>query len=515
MKTTAGAHDGIDTATTGGRRRRLGCLLALALLSSSLLAMSPAIASATTLEMRGEWELLLTRGSEHVKAIAVISQEANGSGEFASSSLLVENTIPGSFTGTLLSATQASVRLTTQPYGPVAAGEFTSSSMTVSAGPGNPTISGSGTLTNGGTSSSAELTATRIRTYKEIEEQHEREQREAEEAQLREDVRGEWSLTLKAGSQTAQGIARIMQAASPANEFSAAGTLFEGGVAGTFSGKLALEAGKTSVTITTEAAGPVPASRFTSSTITVESTAGALSMSGSGTVEAGGTSFPATLTATRTKTYKQLRELEAQQALEREAKEREEREAREAREKLEREAREQREREAREAQEKLAREEAAKLSAVPASQTFSGAGNLSKTIAVEPLSKALAMNAAGSLALPLSNPNAFAVTGRVTLALVSGHAGKAAAIGRRASSKARHAKKAPPILGASSFSIAAHRRTTIEIALSKAGRTELARHKTLAVVLKVITRASGKTSVSKTYRITLRAAAPGGHRTRR
>jgi hypothetical protein len=474
------------------RLRRGGSIALGCLLASMLFAGLPAAASAAT-EMRGEWQLVLTSGGRSVKAIAIISQEASSSGEFASSSMRIEGVDPGTFTGTL-HGTEASVKVTNQAYGPVPESEFTSTTMAVQSSGSSLSLSGSGTISSGGTTASGTLTATRIRTYKEIEEQEEREKREREEAEARENVRGEWSLTLKSGAQTAQGVARITEVANTKNEFASSSALFEGAVPGSFSGTL--EGSKATVTITTQAVDPIPASTFTSSSIVVTSSASAMSMSGSGTLSAGGASAPATLTATRIKTYLQLKELEAEEKLEREAKEREAREAKEAQERLEREARE-----------KRAKEEALKQSAPPPTQTSSSSsGGGSVTISAQPASKTLMVSASGSLALQLTNPNVFAVQGRLTLVLASsGHAGRAAA------TKGKRGKRTPLLLGASSFAITANGHVTVRIKLSKAGWAELARHKTLAAVATIVTQASGKSRVSKTFKLTLHAPAPVVH----
>lgn len=521
--------------TAGVLRMRLGALLGL-LMASALLATAPAAASASTLEMRGEWRLVLESEGHTVHGVSTVSQEANGSGEFSASALF-EGTLHGTFSG-MLGATEASVTVTSQAYGPVEAAEFKSSTMQISTGGTQPSLSGSGTLTTAKTSASATLTATRIRTYKEIEEQHEREQREQEEAEARKQVRGEWALTLESGSQVVHGVARVTSAANFQNDFSSSAALFEGAIPGAFSGTLSLQAGKTSVKVETQAAGPYPASTFTSSAITLSSTATSMSMSGSGTLAAGSASVPATLTATRTKDYTELTELVATEKAEAEAKEREALEAKQKQEAIEREAKE-----------KRAAEEAAKLEGTPPSQTFSGVGNSSIAPSAKPAklaSRTATMSSSGSVVLRLTNPNGFAVHGRLTLTLPgskhttkrssgattgaagASHASKATAANAHAANahtaKAHTGKshpskgkggatkgKAPVTLGAASFTIAADGHTNVKVTLSKTGMADLAHSKTLAVVVTVVTQASGEPRTHKSYRLVLHAPSPASH----
>lgn len=501
MKTTVVAH-----VAAWARRRGIvtsrRCVLALTGLV--LLGTLPAAASAAAPEMRGEWQLTLSNGTESIKGAAIISAEPNASGEFASSSMLVEGAIPGSFTGKLLSETETTVRITTQAYGPFAAGEFTSSSVALHESGGIPSLSGSGTLTSGGKSSSTTLTGTRTKTLKEVEEQREREQREREEAELRENVRGEWSLVLKAGAQTAQGVARITKEANPTNEFASSGALFEGAVPGSFSG--ILEGSKATVEVTSQAYGSAPASKFKSTTMTTQASGASLSMSGSGSLTISpGTpeevTVPATLTATRTRNYTELKSLEAQEKREREAREKTEREAREQ---LEREAREKTEREARE---KLEAEAKARLEAEARAKQESEASQKSATsgtgtsamLAVKPASQGLTVAPSGILSVVLSNANAFVVKGSVTLTMTEGrHTGKTSG------TKSSHAKRSSSVqIGKSSFTIPAGGHVSVRIALSKGARAALAHHRTLAVTATVLTQTAAGQHVSKTYKLTL------------
>jgi hypothetical protein len=359
---------------------------------------------------------------------------------------------------------------------------------------------GSGTITQGSNSISGTLTATRVKTYEEVEERLAREKREHEEALARSQVRGEWALQIEAGSHVAQGVARITQPANAKNEFASSSALFEGAVAGSFTG--ILQGGKATVTITTQAAGPYPASTFTSSAITVGTPTEPTSMSGPGTIEVGGVSAPATLTATRTKSYLQLREAEAQEELEREQQEKAEREANERRQ------REERERLEREAKEKLERETAqtptqATSTSTPSSTTPTvSAGAPGKpSVSVRLAARTLFVTGSGSVSLPFSNPGALEAQVRVTLSLPA-HAGGAAA--------GRHGKKAVA-LGSASFAVSPGKTVHVTVRLSTAGRALLARHATLHALAVVLTSASGQAPTSRAYRLTLRAS-PGPRR---
>jgi hypothetical protein len=493
MKTRGEAY---LAASRPGRLRALatGCLLAgvvFAGLASTALAAGP--------EMRGEWELVSNIGSKTSKGIALIRTEANASGEFTSSSFILEGVMKGVFSGTLNGAgTEASVRVTTEASGPYPATEFASSAMHVNTSGLDPTISGEGTLTaNGYPPQPMTLTATRIRTYKQIEEQEAREKREREEAEQRTNVRGEWSLVLESGPQVMHGTARITQAANTKSEFSSSSALFEGAIPGTFSGTLSLEAGKSSVTLTTQETGSIPPGRFTSTTVTVTSGYEAMSMSGSGTLAVETSpgkevTAPATFAATRVKSYIELAQAESQEAHEREARERL---AQEARERLEREAREAREREA----------AAQQTTQTPASLTTK-AGATMTVSPVQPASRTFAVDGSGSLSLRLNNPNALAVKGRLTLLLAGARTGKFATTRRR-----HGGKGASVVLGTSSFSISADGHATVTVKLSRAGRALLARHKTLSAAAKIVTQASGGASVSRTYKLTLRAVSRSPH----
>jgi hypothetical protein len=140
------------------------------------------------LNVRGEWEFVLTVGPHTSKAKALIATAANASNEFASNSLLFEGVVPGAFSGKL-EGTAATVKLTNQAAGEVPAGEFTSATMTVvsSSNPTSMTGTGKFVIPELHIETVGELTATRIHTYAEVQEREatekaEREAKEAEEA---------------------------------------------------------------------------------------------------------------------------------------------------------------------------------------------------------------------------------------------------------------------------------------------------------------------------------------------
>jgi hypothetical protein len=459
------------------RRTHLGAPLGF-LLTCVLLAALPGAASATTTEMRGEWELVMTSGTASVTAISLITVEANGAGEFAASKTLFGGFDPGTFSGTL-KGSEASVKVTFEGVGSFPPGEFTSTNMQINSKVGSLSMSGSGIVKLGKEEIPEKLVATRIKTYKEIEEREAQEKKEREEQLARQSIRGEWELTLSSGASTIKGQALIANAANAKNEFLSSSALFEGGIPGSFSGTL--EGGKASVTIATQAAGPFPATEFTSKAMTVESSGGSLSMTGSGT----GTLGPATLTAKRIKTHQQLEE---QKAKEKEAKEKQEKEERATAERM---AREQKEKELkeRELKERQEREAAEKAKTSQNTKTNNPPPILASVLLG---AKALTVGNGGSISLGLTNPNASPVNGNVKLTLAG--ASKASA---------KHGKSST--LGESSFSIAAHGSYVVKLKLSRSGRTALARRKTLHVVVTLTTQASGQPTTTKKFDLTLHA----------
>lgn len=483
MKTIVEGH-----ATAGGRTSRHGCWrlgLLACLLVGLLLAAVPATAGAATPEMRGEWELVMKSGSNTLRGKTVIREEANAKEEFSSLNVVFEFGIKGTFSGTL-EGSKATVLVTAEGLGPVPSSRFESNEMAVNSG-ATPTISGSGTLTfEGQPPSSATLVVTRIKTYQQVEEQEAQERREAEEAEERKNVRGEWELVLTAGPMSVKGLARIKTSADTASKFASSSALFEGSVPGTFSGTLGLT--EATVEVTSEAFG---GTRFTSSEMAVASSPTSMSMAGNGTLQAGSYEGPASLTATRVKTYAQLVEAEAQEKLAAEAKEREERETREA---LERQEREQREREA-----------AAKQSTQGSGDDGQAGGGSSQpvatTLSARPTGKTFAVSSAGVLSLSLANPNALAANVRVTVLSAMPIKAKSAS-GKRSRAGRRI------VLASGSSAISAEGQVKLSLELTRAGRALLAKHRSLAAIVKVVTQVTGQAEASTSYRIVLRAKAP-------
>jgi hypothetical protein len=507
--------------TRSARRMRLTAPTGL-LLACLLLAGLPAVASASTPEMRGEWELVITGPEGTIKGHALIVNEADAQEKFASQSALFEGVIKGTFSGTL-EGSKASVEVTSEAYsssyGSAAASTFISSAMTVGTSKGLPSLSGSGELTSGSNKATATLTATRLRTYKEIEEQEAREKLEREEKEARENIRGEWQLVVSSAAGTTKGIAIITNEASATNEFTSAGALFEGVLPGSFSG--ILEHGKATVTIVVPAAGPAPELKFTSTEITTASSASSFSMNGPGTATVGGTPVPdAALVATRIKTYKEVVEQEAKVKAELEAKVKAELEAQakaefEAKAKAEFEAKAKAEFEAKakaelEAKARAALEAKAKAeleAKAKAELEAKKKAALSKTAlaSIRLVGKTFTVSAAGLLSLQVTNTNPYAISGRITLVVAPLPKG-----GKAARAHGSASKKAQP-LGTVSFGISPDGKQLVKLELSKGGRTELERHKTLSVLATVLTKASGQTSTTKTLTLTLHAGktAPG------
>ncbi len=513
--------------TCAARRMRLTASIGL-LLGCALLAGLPAMASASTPEMRGEWELVIKApGLAPAKGIALITVEANGGGEFATTNLLVEHVIHGTFSGTL-EGSKATVEVTTEAYSSLPASKFTSKTMTVEPNGSTPSISGPGEFTSGTTPvPGATMVATRIKTYKEVKEREAQEKLEQEEQEARENIRGEWSLVVKVGPQTSNGVAFIKVVANAKNEFASSGTLFESVVPGSFSGTL--EGNTATVKVTSEAYGPAPADEFTGAKIAVNSAGNSLSISGTGKFYSNKAlvTESATLVATRIKTYAEVTARETKEKAEREAKEQEakakaeqeakakaEQEAKakaelEAKAKAEQEAKAKAEQEAKakaELEAKAKAEQEAKEKALLEAQK-KGVGSKAALVSVQLAGKTSTVSAAGLLSLSVTNPNPYAISGRVTLVVAqSAKAGKVSRAHGSASKKAL-------ALGSASFGISPNGKQTIKLELSRGGRAELARHKTLRVLATVVTKAGGQTSQTKTLTLTLHAgkAAPGKH----
>lgn len=486
------AHDSTWFARTcAGRRMRLTASIGF-LLACVLLAGLPAIASASTPEMRGEWELVINApGLASGKGIAVISVEANGNGEFSTNKVVIGGVIHGTFSGTLEGA-KATVELTSEAYGPLAAGKFTSKTMTVEPNGSSPSISGSGEFTSGTTPvPGATLTATRIKTYKEVEEreaQEAKEKLEQEEREARENIRGEWSLVIRVGAQSSKGTAIIKTAASSDNKFASNSALFEGLVPGSFSGTL--EGGTATVTVTSEAYGPAPANEFTGEKIAFNSTGSSPSISGTGKFYSDKALITesATLVATRVKTYAEVAAREAKEKAEQEAAAKAEQEAKE---KAEQEAKTKTEQEA-----KAKAEQEAKTKAEQEAQKKAVLGKAALA-SVQLVGKDFTLSAAGMLSLPVNNPNSYAISGRITLTAAEHAKTSTGAHGR--------VSRRPLSLGSVSFGISPDGKQVAKLKLTQAGRTELARRKTLKALVTILTKAGGQASTTKMLSVVLSA----------
>lgn len=467
------------------------------LLACLLFAALPAVASAKT-EMRGEWEVVLDAPSVglHSVGTTVITTEANAQEEFSDPVTL--NGFPSTFSGTL-EGSKATVTLFAKGSGSVPDVEFTSNTMNVETVGGLLTISGSGTTTfNKAQPATSTLTATRLKTYKEIEEQEAKEKLEQEEHEARQNIQGEWELTIETFAHTAKGTAIISKAADASNDFASSSAAFEEGtLPGSFSGEL--KGGEASVTVTTPEYGPIPATDFTSSTIKVTSSTNPTSLSGSGSVTVGSSTLPATFTATRTKTYQEVlqrekAELEAREKQEKEAQEKAKAEQ-EAKEKTEREATEKAAREAKEKVEREAREKQAREAAEKALIAKSPLPGVTPALVPVQLGAKFTLGHSGALSLPLTNPGSGPEHGHLKLTLTNG--GKAS----------KRSTKVSNALGEASFSIAAHGSEVVVVKLSRSARTKLTQHKTLRVLVTITTQASGQPDTTKSQTIVLHASA--------
>jgi flagellar biosynthesis GTPase FlhF len=333
------------------------------------------------------------------------------------------------------------------------------------------------------------------------------------------DVRGEWTLTATSLAGTLHGKALITQEADAEGKFAAHTMKWEEVIEGTFTGTLE---GSTATVRTTNAGAPpvLPEGEFNSKEMAVEVGTGTLALSGKGTLALSGVPpMEATLVATRIKSYQEIQERELKEKEQKEKEEKEAKEAREAREKLEKEEREAleakeakekqeaqevAERTAREQQEKAQHEKEAKeresreaqeRAVIPKSLPITT--TLPPLVSVGVTSKTLTLGHGNTMSLNITNPNASAVHGHLKLTLAKS--------GKTSSSK--HIST----LGEATFSITAHGSAIVKVKLSHSGRAELARLKTMHVVVTSTTEASGQSSISKTYSLTLHAAKAPAH----
>src|SRR6185437_1076822 len=77
-------------------------------------------------------------------------------------------------------------------------------------------------------SEAGEVSGRRLKSYQEIIEQEERERKEREEQRVREEVRGEWAITVGSGAQSYKGVALITHSANSKDEFAASSAIYEG-----------------------------------------------------------------------------------------------------------------------------------------------------------------------------------------------------------------------------------------------------------------------------------------------
>lgn|GEM_PF-3524271 len=493
-------HDSTWLGRTHAQHRmRVATSLGL-LLACMLLAGFASTATAAPYDMRGEWSLeFKSKNEPTVVDTGVIDKWNSGTGEFSgtfhagASGGNLEAKLQGTLSGTTISLTTTTVA----PFGTVTFVSKEESTLNTTAN----TLTGTGAYyLNGNFSEAGEVSGRRLKSYQEIIEQEERERKEREEQRVREEVRGEWAITVGSGAQSYKGVALITHSANSKDEFAASSAIYEGVNPGTFSGKL--EGSTTSVEVTTPPYAPanLPGTTFTSKAMMFEYTVSSMSISGSGTFKVeGGPEFPTTMTATRIKTYGQVLERET---AEREAKETQEREAREAKEKAEREEKEKREREEKERQEALEKAKLAEISPPPLKTPPQIIPPSNPLVPVLLAAKTLTVGPGGALALKLENPGASPEHGLLKLTLAKG--------GKAASTK--HSS-AGATLGQGSFAIAAHGSEVVSVKLSKSGRAQLTHHKTLQALLTVTTEAAGQPTTTKTYTITLHAA-KAAHRKR-
>jgi hypothetical protein len=486
----------------------LACVLFVAL---------PATASATpsNYDMRGEWafELIGKPPTPNGHVLAVITKFEPTSGAYSGSAVL-DGEISGSIAGTA-SGDNASIEMTATIPGE---GAYAFNAAAATIEPAANTLSGSGSVfKNGKEVETGTVTGIRIKTYQEVQEREEREAKEKLEREARENIRGEWSLVVKVGSQTSSGTALIKTAAGTDNKFASSSALFEGVVPGSFSGTL--EGATATVTVNSEAYGPAPALEFIGEKIGVNPSGESLSISGTGKLYSNKTlvSENATLLAKRVKTYAEVTASEAKEKAELEAKEQRAKAEAEAKAKAEAEAKAKAEAEAKaeaqaraeaEAKAKTEQEVKAKAEAQARAEAEAKAkteqetqkADLAKTalVSVRLLGTSFTLSTAGMLTLPVSNPNAYAISGRITLAV-----SQSAKLGKASTAHGPATRKSLS-LGSVSFGIAPDGKQLLKLDLNQAGHAELTRHKTLRVLATILTKATGQTSTTKTLTFTLR-----------
>lgn len=460
------------------------------LLACVLLACFASTASASNYDIRGEWSVEFTSAHQPTLLGMAVLNKQEPNGEFSGSGLL-GGFIQAPFSGTV-SGDETSLTIVAEAPGE----NVTFMSTSLSIDTVHNTIEGTGAYyIEGKLLEPGEVKAVRLKTYKQIEEQQEQEEKEREEREARAGVRGEWALTIELGPQSVKGTALVSDEASAKNEFASASALFESVVPGAFSGTL--ESSEASVTVITQAAGPYPEGKFTGTKLALTSTAGSMSITGLGTLTLGGISAPATLTATRTKTYQELVNREKQEREAKEAQEKAEKEALEAKEKSERELAEKVAREVKEKQEREKREVAEKA-VLPKTLSLPLPAPAA-LVSVELAGKSVTASVSGQVSLQIDNPNSYTVSGRVALLLAQSHGA-----GKSSSKKAAS-------LGTASFGLSPNGKQLVKLKLSRRGRSELAHHKTLHALATITTDASGQVTTTKTFSLTLHVGSRAHH----
>ncbi len=327
------------------------------------------------------------------------------------------------------------------------------------------------------------------------------------------DMRGEWTYTLTCScGQSARGTMLLRQMEFTSGAFSGT-TVLDGLLEGTASGTVTGDSA-TSLKI---ALPDTPSGEltFTAPAATIEPTSNVVT--GSGSYNGGATGE---IKATRTHTLPEVEQREKEEA-ERLKKDKEIEEAEEkqkAKEKIEAEEKqkasketeekqlkekaeaEQREQEAKEARERQQSKEAKEAQEARERQQSKEAKEAQEAkeratqtpTPVKPTTKTLAVSGSGLVSLELSNANAYAISGEVSLI-----------VGANKSTAAQHKSTT---LAEGSFSIASNAGKLVKLKLSKNLAAKLARRKSLPVVVQITTRASGRTSITTTYSVTLRAA---------
>ncbi len=469
--------------------RGLGVALSLAVaLACLLLAAFASAASASTYDIRGEWSVELTSAHEPALSGKLTFNKLEPNGEFSGGGLL------GGFISAQASGTVAENETSFTIVGNAPGGAVTFMSSSLPIDTSKNTFAGEGAYyKEGKLVEPGNIKATRLKSYKEIEEQEAREKKEREEHEARSNIRGEWSLTLEAGPEKLKGVALITGQANATNEFASKSALFEGALGGTFSGKL--KGNEANVTVTTEGSQTLmlPPGTFTSETIAVSTAANPTTMSGTGKFTIGEIETTGTLTATKIRTYRQIEE---QEAHEREVKEKQEEEAQIAKEKAARELKEKEELETKQRREREAREavEKANKIAPPSSVPLVTAPTPMPVVVA---TKSSSVTSGGTVSLTLTNPNGAAATGQLKITATV----KVGGANRRS-----HAKSKTITLGGVSFSLTGKGTQTVKISLSHSARGELAHLKRMHVLVVLTTETGGKQAGAATYKLTLSTA---------